>query len=308
MYPLKMKPVFKDYLWGGNRLREIYKKDVPFEIGAESWEASCHPNGHSIISNGDFAGKTLESVIGSEEKFPLLFKLIDANDNLSVQVHPDDKFANANENGELGKTEMWYVLHADAGSKLVIGVKSGVTRESFKMALDKGELESQLNFVEVKKGDCFFIPAGLIHAIGKGIVIAEIQQNSDTTYRVYDYNRVGADGKPRPLHVDKALAVSDFSGGAEATAGTSEKIGDNVYTKYVSCEYFSFDKIEINGEYSEKSDRSFQILFMEEGKCTISGDDGEEFTFEKGDTYVIPASLAGYTIKGMGTVLKSYVG
>jgi len=302
MYPLKMKPIFKDYLWGGTRLKEIYNKDIPFAIGAESWEASVHPNGLSVIANGELAGKPLADVVGGD--FPLLFKLIDARDNLSVQVHPNDDFAAKFENGSLGKTELWYVLEAEPGSQLVYGLKENVTKESFKSAIERGEVESQLQFVNVKKGDCFFIPAGLVHAIGAGILIAEIQQNSDTTYRVYDYKRVGADGKPRELHVDKSLEVIGFAGNlGDSVEPLVTKIDENIVTKYASCEYFTFEKIEVKSSY-DATVNNCEILFFADGEGEISGGEIVE-KFSKGDTFVIPREVGNYEIRGNCVILKS---
>jgi len=302
MYPLKMKPVFKDYLWGGTKFKDIYNKNVPFEIGAESWEMSVHDNGKSIIANGEFAGQTVDVVIGNH--FPLLFKLIDARDDLSVQVHPNDNFAASYENGSLGKTELWYILAAEAGSQLVYGLNGNVTAETFKAAIEEGKIESQLKFVDVKPGDCFFIPAGLVHAIGRGIMIAEIQQNSDTTYRVYDYNRVGADGKPRELHINKALDVINFNMKyCQPNTTIITKVDKNTITRYIACEYFVFEKIEVESEYKQESNQA-EILFFADGDGIISAN-GISEKFQKGDTFVIPQTVKNYEIQGKCVVLKS---
>ncbi len=225
LYPLKFKPVYKDYLWGGgNKMSEQFGRTLPGDCIAESWDVACHNNGMSTVSNGPLEGLPLEALfayyrqpplLGKDcdkyEKFPLLIKIIDAKQRLSLQVHPEDVYANINENGELGKNEMWYVIRAEEGSKLAIGLKDGVSKEMFAKAISDGSLGDHINYMPVSAGDVINIPAGLIHAIGEGIMIAEVQQNSDTTYRVFDWNRVGVDGKPRPpLHVDKALDVIDF--------------------------------------------------------------------------------------------------
>jgi len=302
MYPLKMQPSVKDYIWGGNRLAENFNKDFGSSVIAESWEVSNHPNGKSVIANGVLAGQTLYSVFGDD--FPLLFKLIDARDKLSVQVHPNDEFANKYENGSLGKTELWYILDAEPESKLIYGVCDGVTKETFKAAIEQGDIESQLCFINVKKDDCFFIPAGLVHAIGEGLIIAEIQQNSDTTYRIYDYNRFGADGNPRELHIEKALQVINFENTQKNAKPVVGKHGDYIVTQYVSCKYFTFEKIEVENEYNSDVNQ-FEILFFSEGEGTVEAN-GVCERFRKGDTFVMPQEVGNYKIQGKSTVLKSY--
>jgi mannose-6-phosphate isomerase len=226
LYPLTFTPALKDYIWGGRNLEELYGRQLP-PTGpiAESWEISGHPNGPAVVDAGPLAGKPLPEVlealgmdlVGSRagwalerDKFPLLVKLLDAQKRLSVQVHPDDDYALANEDGELGKTEMWYILHAQPGAQLILGLRPGVTPQAFRQAITDNELDKWLYHLPVKAGDAVFVPAGTVHAILEGIMAAEIQQNSDTTYRIYDWGRVGADGNPRPLHVDKALEVINF--------------------------------------------------------------------------------------------------
>ena len=216
MYPIKLKPAFKDYLWGGTRLRDDFGKDCDFDKIAESWELSCHKDGNSVVADGEFAGLTLaqyiekegKSVLGTNcekfENFPILIKLIDAKDNLSVQVHPNNEYAQRVE-GEYGKTEMWYVLDAAPGAQLIYGFKEKISKEAFKAAIENNTLPQVLNHVDIHKGDVFFIEAGTVHAIGKGALIAEIQQNSNVTYRVYDYDRRGADGKPPELPVANGM-------------------------------------------------------------------------------------------------------
>jgi mannose-6-phosphate isomerase len=226
IYPLTFEPVFRNYLWGGRNLETMLGRSLPPGKIAESWEISGHPSSPTPVSNGPLAGQTLPEVLnrlGTElvgkrsqamlarGKFPLLVKLLDANEPLSVQVHPNDEYAQTHEDGELGKTEMWYVLHAAEGAHLIYGLQAGVTRESFRQALEAGRLEECLHYLPVQAGDAIFIPSGSVHAILEGIVVTEIQQNSDTTYRVYDWNRVDADGKPRSLHIDKALDVINFA-------------------------------------------------------------------------------------------------
>jgi len=225
--PLTFTPVLRDYLWGGRRLETLYGRALPPGIIAESWEISGHPVAATTADAGYWAGQSLpaiqaelgEQLTGSRAawalargKFPLLVKLLDANQDLSVQVHPGDAYALAHEGGELGKTEMWYVLHADPPAELILGLQPGTTRESFRAALEEAQLGRVLRRVPIQPGDAVAVPAGTVHALVRGTVVTEIQQNSDTTYRVYDWGRVGADGAPRPLHVEKALGVINFAG------------------------------------------------------------------------------------------------
>ncbi len=306
----KMNPVFKEYLWGGNKLRDVYKKATPYEITAESWEIASHKNGETTVCGGEDNGLTVkeiaekykEKLLGDKiyndeyNKFPLLIKLIDARDNLSVQVHPDDEQAKRLENGELGKTEMWYVMEAEEGASLIYGFKQDITKEQFKTAIEQNTLLEYVNVVECKKGDCFFIPAGMLHAIGKGLLIAEIQQNSDTTYRVYDYDRRDAKGNARELHIEKAVEVTNTS----ATEISNQSSKSGVLAK---CEYFTTEKIDINGEYSiEVSRDRFEILIICEGSVAINGE-----TYKKGDTLLVPAYIGEVNLNGDAVILRSFV-
>lgn len=234
-YPLLFEPVLKDYIWGGRNLETRLGRTLPADtIIAETWEIAAHKDGTATVANGEHAGKPLTQLlaergldlIGRRSKwaydrqlFPLLIKILDANRNLSVQVHPNDNYALEHEGNELGKTEMWVVLHAEPGAEVILGVTAGTTAEKFKQAIEEGRLEPFLNRIPVQTGDHINVPAGSLHAIMGGLLIAEIQQNSNTTYRVYDWNRLGHDGNPRPLHVDKALDVTNF---AQVAPGKSQ--------------------------------------------------------------------------------------
>jgi mannose-6-phosphate isomerase len=223
LYPLAFEPVLKDYLWGGRNLETLYGRELPPGVDiAESWEISAHPHGDVTVANGPLRGASLAGLterygaelVGSYAApgpFPLLVKLLDAHRKLSVQVHPDDDYARRHEDGDLGKSEMWVVLHAEPDAALILGLQPGATKQAFREALEEGRLEEWLHVLRVKAGDAICVPAGTLHAILGGTVIAEIQQNSDATYRVYDWNRTGPDGKPRPLHLDKALDVINFA-------------------------------------------------------------------------------------------------
>ena len=326
LYPLKFGKVYKDYIWGGRNLSKIGKELPESGNVAESWELSCHKNGMSTIINGEYSGMTLEDyiknfgreVIGTTlpqkdvDKFPLLIKFIDANDRLSVQVHPSDEYAFAHENGELGKNEMWYILDAEPGATLVAGVAEGVTKESFAKAIKENRVEECLNYINVKPGDVINIPDGLVHAIGKGIILAEVQQNSDTTYRVYDYNRVGADGKTRPLHVEKSLETINFSytgKSCKSAEGLKISVGQNTEkTVKIANKYFSIELYELkNGKIMEKADGDkFYVYIICGGSGKISYKEGAQ-DIKMGETLLIPAAMGEYTIEGNLTAIKTYV-
>lgn len=312
MYAMKLIAPCKDYIWGGTRLRDEYGKKSDADKVAESWELSCHKDGKSIICNGEFAGKTLEeyiekagkSVLGTNcarfEYFPILIKLIDAKDNLSVQVHPDNDYALRVE-GEYGKTEMWYVVDAEEGAELLYGFKHEITREEFAERIKNNTLLEVTNNVPVHKGDVFFIESGTLHAIGKGILIAEIQQNSNTTYRIYDYGRVGADGKPRPLHIEKACEVTKLIPPTRPTKPQGERVQKDgcAETLLASCEYFNVNKLDIDTKAElEAFAASFNSLLVLDGSFTLG-----DITLTKGESCFIPAGYGKYTIEGKGEVI-----
>lgn len=301
----KLKPAFKDYIWGGTRLRDEYGKDCDYDKVAESWELSCHKDGASVVDGGDFDGLTLaqyiekegRSVLGSNcerfENFPILIKLIDAKDNLSVQVHPDNEYAMRVE-GEYGKTEMWYVVDCDEGASLLYGFKKEISKDEFAQRIADNTLLEVTNAVPVKKGDVFFIRSGTLHAIGKGILIAEIQQNSNTTYRIYDYGRVGKDGKPRELHVEKAKDVTVL-GPAKAYPETPVEQYDGYTSKLLSkCEYFTTYRVDVDSKAELEADSSsFNSILVLEGEPTVGG-----IKAKKGDSVFISAGEGKYAVEG----------
>ncbi len=301
---LKLKPSCKNYLWGGCRLKKAFGKEYEGDMLAETWELSCHPDGPSYIINGENAGKTLQQYIDQAGKkvlgthcrrfhdFPILIKLIDAKDALSIQVHPDNQYALQNE-GQYGKTEMWYVLDAGKDSFLYYGLKWEISKEEFAKRIREETLLDVLNKVPVRKGDVLFIAPGTIHAIGKDILIAEIQQNSNVTYRVYDYGRVGKDGKKRELHVEKALDVTNRA----PAAGNGSS-----YPHVADCDYFTVDKLNLDGKVMKKlegtvSDESFASILILDGEGVISNDE-EILYFRKGDSFFLPAGSGIYRIEG----------
>lgn len=304
-YPLKLKPVTKSIIWGGNYLKNNFGFESDDENIAEAWLATCRSDGVNLIENGSFSGKTLENYIGENgtekvlgdfDAFPLLIKFIDANDRLSVQVHPDDTYAKAN-GLDAGKTEMWYIVDCREGAKLVYGLKDekAPTFDEIEKANNEGKLSDMLNFVDVHKGDCFFIPAGLVHAIGEGIVIAEIQQNSNTTYRLYDYDRVGKDGKKRELHIKKASEVIKTEFPDDFISGKVISDTDGKRTEILcKCALFCVIKYSLTkGKSAFFEEGSMKSVICLDGKGKISCG-GEDYEINKGDSYLIPKACEGF--------------
>lgn len=306
MYIFKLNPVFKDYLWGGTKLRDEYGFESSLDKLAEGWMLSCHKDGENTIENGKFAGKTLTEIVKTYpdclgqngkkfEYFPILIKLIDAKNDLSVQVHPDNEYAMRVE-GEYGKTECWYILDCDEGAELIYGFNREISSEEFKTGIENNTFLDTVNKVKVKKGDLFFIEAGTLHAIGKGILLAEIQQNSNTTYRVYDYGRLGADGKPRALHVEKAIDVTSCTPPTRDTNPEGELIEYNDYSTQLltKCDLFNVQKVAAVTKYTDIADeKSFVSILVTNGNGTI-----DDIEIKKGDSLFIPANYGKFTIEG----------
>ena len=316
---LKLTPAIKDYIWGGTRLSKEFDMVSFTDRQAEAWVLSCHEAGHSIVENGEDKGKTLAEVIAEKGKsclgtncekfsfFPILIKLIDARDNLSVQVHPDDDYAMKVE-GEYGKTEAWYIMDCDEGAEIIYGFKKDITEEEFRKSIEENTLLDFVNRVKVKKGDIFFIEAGTLHAICKGILLAEVQQNSNTTYRVYDYGRL-QNGKPRELHVEKALDVTS----TKAIDASGKPMGETVKkdgfseTLLTSCELFTMKRLDIEEKATVTADStSFVSLVCLEGNGVVMHGD-TCVTLYKGESLFIPASYGEVEILGNLTVLESRV-
>lgn len=320
MYPIKLTAALKDYLWGGTRLKEDFNKKSDLEKVAESWELSCHKDGNSVIANGEYRGLTLaeyiekvgEDVLGEDckafDNFPILIKLIDAKDNLSVQVHPENEYALRVE-GEYGKTEMWYVVDCDEGASLLYGFKKEISQDEFKQRIADNTLMDVINSVPVKKGDVFFIEAGTLHGIGKGILIAEIQQNSNTTYRIYDYGRVGADGKPRELHVDKAVDVTKLAPPTRdcKPQGEPEKCDGYVKTLLASCEYFTVHAMDIESKAELTVDnKSFASILCLSGDLKLTSANGDvEIT--KGESVFLQANYGDFKLEGTANIVYTTV-
>lgn len=310
---LKLKSVTKDYIWGGNRLRDEYGKNNDSQRLAESWELSCHPDGMSTIDGGEYDGMTLAEFLqkypetAGEKgggKFPILVKLIDAEDNLSVQVHPDNEYAEKYE-GDSGKTEMWYIVDCDENSSIIYGFKEELAKDEFKAAIADNSLLDKVNVVPVKKGDVFLIRAGTLHAIGKGCLIAEIQQSSNVTYRVYDYDRRDDSGNPRELHIEKAVDVTDRKA-MEMPVQRRKNSKDNQDCELISCEYFRVCKEDISGTGNEHiSEDSFAHVLVIEGRGEIISH-GDIMNIAKGDSFFVTAGTKWH-IKGNCSIIYTVV-
>lgn len=320
LYPLKFKPLFKERIWGGDLLARAMNKKLPAgKCIGESWELSAVPGDISVVANGKLAGNNLEELtevymgdlVGDHIYnrfgllFPLLIKLIDAQDDLSIQVHPNDQLARERHNS-YGKTEMWYVLACEPGAALYVGFNKPVTREEYLKHVNDGTLADILDRVPVKPGDTFFIPAGAIHAIGRGILIAEIQQTSDITYRVFDWNRVDANGKGRELHTELALDAIDFDSKQQYNKTRAPRRNEAV--NLVESPYFVTNVVEVSGELQRNHEDkdSFVIYMGTEGSLELIWKDGQE-TIAQGETVLVPACLDAVTLRGEGRVLEVYM-
>lgn len=322
MYPIKFKKCFIDKVWGGRAFETVLGMTLPENrsIG-ESWEVSSHKNGMSIVENGEFAGMTLEAlkdkygaeILGKdvferfEGKFPILIKYLDVNDRLSVQVHPSDEYALKIE-GEFGKSECWYIIDASEDAKLILGLKPGMTRETFLEKSKNKDFKNMFNEVSVKKGDFIDITPGVVHASLEGsVLLCETQQNSDTTYRIYDFDRT-VNGVPRPLHLEKAADVINFGEIPVVTKENSRqniKLRNCVKQELVRCKYFNVDKLRINGIFHDEISENFKVYSILEGEGDIIYND-IKYPARKGDTYFIPANM-NVLVDGNIEILKSFM-
>ena len=314
----KLTPAFKDYLWGGTKLREVYGKPCDFDKVAESWELSTHPAGESRVDGGAYNGLTLRQyfqqipqALGKNaaafESFPVLIKLIDSKDPLSIQVHPSDEYALRVE-GEYGKTEMWVIVDCEPGAFLYFGVNRLVSKEEFRQRIEDNTVMEVLNKVEVHPGDVFFIQAGTIHAIGAGILICEIQQNSNCTYRVYDYDRRGADGRPRELHIEKALDVCRLEPSDTASRlGEVKALAGGTVQQLGACKYFSTEKLIVEEALTlEVGEDSFVSLLATDGSGWVEGPENK-LAFRAGDSLLVPAGAGRVRVTGRAVLVKTTV-
>ncbi|MCB0445180.1 MAG: type I phosphomannose isomerase catalytic subunit [Gelidibacter sp.] len=319
LYPLKFQPILKDKIWGGQKLKTLLHKDSNLNNVGESWEISDVEGDTSIVSNGSLKGQSLKQLLITykhdliglqnyrifEDKFPLLIKFIDAKEDLSIQLHPNDELAKARHNS-FGKTEMWYVMQADTDSNLIVGFNQKVTPKLYLKHLEDKTLPKILNVDKVKEGDTYFIEVGRIHAIGAGVMLAEIQQTSDVTYRVYDWDRVDADGNERELHNDLAIDAIDFDMKDNFRVQYSKS--ENQSNKMVSCPYFTTNYLKINQTLQKQNHHdSFIIYICVDGDAKISVENHSE-TIKKGETILLPAAIDAYQIRSKNaTLLEVYV-
>ena len=323
LYPLKFRPIFKDKLWGGQKINTVLGKDYgDLPNCGETWELSGVKGNISIISNGPLAGEDLRTTLSREREalvgkknyqeygneFPLLIKFIDANQDLSIQVHPDDALA-AERHDSKGKTEMWYLMQADEGASLISGFSKEVDKASYVAYFESGRLTDILNREEVRADDVFFLPAGRVHTIGQGLLIAEIQQTSDITYRIYDFDRVDADGNTRALHVEQALDAIDFKKYDQYKTAYEDQLNASVQLE--RCEFFTTNKLTLDKampiDHSELD--SFKIYICLAGSATIQYEEASSESIAMGEVILVPASLSNYTIEPEGRVklLESYI-
>lgn len=314
--PIFLQPVFQQRIWGGQKLKTEFGYDIPAEQTGEAWVISAHPHGPSMIANGPLAGKSLADLwkehgelfnkdSDNQEEYPLLVKILDAADYLSVQVHPNDQFAREVEKVPYGKTECWYVLSAEEDAELVLG-HHATSQEQLEQMIDKGEWDQLLRHVKVKAGDFVYVPSGTIHAIGKGIMILETQQSSDITYRVYDYNRTDAAGNKRELHLERAKQVTTVPHKDAETESKETVIGDLVETKLVEEQYFSVYHWQLSGKASRELAQDFLQVSVIKGKATIKIE-GNSFSLEKGSHFLLPHSIQEYVLEGQAEFIVSHV-
>jgi len=317
LYPLQFNPILKERIWGGTKLKTVLNKAIHSDITGESWELSTVEGDVSIVSNGNLAGKSLTEIINEYpiellgknvynrfgKQFPLLFKFLDAREDLSIQVHPSDELARKRHNS-FGKTEMWYIMQADENARIIVGFKEDSNAEEYVKNLKNKSVLSLLNDVKVHAGDVFFLETGTVHAIGAGLVVAEIQQTSDITYRIYDFDRVDAYGKTRELHIDLALEAINYK--TTQTKRDYSKI-ENESNTIVDCSYFTTNFIPLDGQISvNKNGDSFTVYMCVEGNFELKFDENS-YSYKKGDTVLIPAALTKYYLNGKASVLEIYI-
>ena len=316
-YPLQFEPILKERIWGGTKLKTFLNKPITSNITGESWEISTVENDVSVVANGSLKGKSLneliyefpEAVLGTKvyaqfgKQFPLLFKYIDAREDLSIQLHPNDELAKKRHNS-FGKTEMWYVMQADTDARLIVGFKEKSSPEEYIKNLNNKTLLTILDTKKVKQGDVFMLDTGTIHAIGAGIVIAEIQQTSDITYRVYDFDRVDANGKTRELHIDLALEALNYE---KIQAQRFYSKTENIANEIVNCNYFTTNFIQLDGNIEiHKNQTSFTVYMCVEGDFKLTFDN-ESYSYKKGDTVLIPAAITDFQLSGKASILEIYI-
>ena len=316
-YPLQFEPILKERIWGGEKLKTILNKPITSKITGESWELSTVEGDVSIVANGELKGKSLmdlinetpNEILGTEvykrfgKQFPLLFKYLDAREDLSIQVHPNDKLAKERHNS-FGKTEMWYVTQADADARIIVGFKENSSKEEYLKHLNDKTLVSILDTVKAKPGDVFFLETGTVHAIGAGLVVAEIQQTSDITYRLYDFDRKDAQGNTRELHVDLALDAINYN---KVETQKKYETKTNASNAVVDCPYFTTNFLPLENKLEvSKSGETFTVYMCIEGNFEIEYD-GFRQSYKKGDTILVPAEINAFILNGNASILEIYI-
>lgn len=302
--PIFLEPVFQERIWGGTKLKELFGYPIPNDHTGECWAISAHPNGQSIVKEGPYQGMPLGTLWTSRQElfrsnspvFPLLIKLLDASDDLSVQVHPNDDYAGKHENGELGKTECWYIVDAEPGAAIIYGHEASSKEELAQMIQD-GQWEELLTKVPVKPGDFFYVPSETIHALGKGIVVLETQQSSDTTYRVYDYDRRDKNGNLRELHLEKAIDVTAIPQRYEPAAYQTKEYDGLTITTFVSNTFFTVEKWEVHGRAELRANEKYTLLSVIDGSGLLRIQ-GNEYKLAKGDHLILPVDFGSYKLDG----------
>lgn len=317
IYPLQFEPIFKERIWGGEKLKTLLNKPIKSAITGESWELSTVEGDVSVVANGALKGKSLTAIIDDDpeailgtavyarfgKQFPLLFKYLDAREDLSIQVHPNDALAKKRHNS-FGKTEMWYIMQANENARIIVGFKENSNAAAYLEHLKNKTLLSILDDVKVKSGDVFFLETGTVHAIGAGLVVAEIQQTSDVTYRLYDFDRVDANGNTRELHVDLALEAINYNK-VETKKEYVKKA--NVSNEIVDCPYFTTNFITLDGEISvSKSGKTFTVYMCTEGIFELDYNNSKT-QYKKGDTVLIPAAINTFILSGKASILEIYI-
>lgn len=312
--PLFLQPVFQERIWGGTRLKEQFQYDIPSDRTGECWAISGHPNGQSVVKNGPHAGKTIgelwenhRELFGNLEGdvFPLLVKILDANADLSVQVHPDDEYAAKYENGELGKTECWYIIDCKEDAEIVFG-HTAKTKEELRQQIEAGNWDELLRRVPIKPGDFFFVPSGTIHALCEGTLVLETQQSSDTTYRVYDYDRIDQNGNKRELHIEKSIDVTTVPHRDPELNITTKQIQDAQVTTFIQGEYFSVYKWDVNGKLVTENKQPFLLFSVLAGNGNLQIND-QTYSLDKGDHFILPATVKEFSLDGNIQLIVSHV-
>ncbi len=313
LQPLFLKPVFKERIWGGTALAEQFGYEIPTEHTGECWAISAHLNGPSIIENGPYAGISLDDLwkkhpelFGNptEEAFPLLTKILDANADLSVQVHPEDKYAKIHENGELGKTECWYILGCKEGADMIFG-HNAKSKKELVQQINKGQWNKLLRRVKIKPGDFFYVPSGTIHALCEGTLVLETQQSSDTTYRVYDYGRRDSEGNLRELHLEKAIDVTTIPHQETGVTPKVEKRENVAITTFVESEFFSVYKWDVNGKAIFSTEQHYLLVSVVDGDGTLIHE-GERYPLIKGSHFILPVGFGEFELDGNAQFIVSH--